>query len=115
MNRTWLLIALGFATLLVGGPGYAGSDPATTQGTLPAPVGAPAPDAPLVLSIRSLSVSPMSFTEVGQVERVTAPTGSGTSSWPSAATHIGRGVYISVMPGCIPGVDEPLLPSRRRR
>ena len=39
MNRTWLLIALGFATLLVGGPGYAGSDPATTQGTLAGPGG----------------------------------------------------------------------------
>jgi hypothetical protein len=24
-------------------------------------------------------------------------------------------VYISVMPGCIPGVDEPLRPAARRR
>jgi len=105
----------GFGAVLVSGPGYAGSDPATTQGTLPPPVATPPADAPLVLSIRSLSVTPMTFTDGGQLERVTAPTGSGTSTWPAAATHIGRGVYISVTPGCIPGVDEPLWPGAARR
>ena len=113
MSRLWLAIAVGFGAVLVSGPGYAGSDPATTQGTLPPPVATPPADAPLVLSIRSLSVTPMTFTDGGQLERVTAPTGSGTSTWPAAATHIGRGVYISVTPGCIPGVDEPALARRR--
>ena len=101
MSKLWLAIAVGFGAVLVSGPGYAGSDPATTQGTLPPPVATPPADAPLVLSIRSLSVTPMTFTDGGQLERVTAPTGSGTSTWPAAATHIGRGVYISVTPGCI--------------
>jgi hypothetical protein len=115
MSKLWLAIAVGFGAVLVSGPGYAGSDPATTQGTLPPPVGTPPTDAPLVLSIRSLSVTPTTFTDGGQLERVTAPTGSGTSTWPAAATHIGRGVYISVTPGCIPGVDEPLWPGAARR
>jgi hypothetical protein len=115
MSRTWTAIAFGVAALLIGGPGYAGSDPATTQGTLPPPQPTAPADAPLVLSIRSLAVSPMTFTDGGQVERVTAPTGAGTSSWPAASTHVGRGVYISVTPGCIPGVDEPLWPGAARR
>jgi hypothetical protein len=28
---------------------------------------------------------------------------------------VGRGVYISVMPACIPGVDEPFWPGPRAR
>ncbi len=115
MTQKWLAIAVGLGALLVSGPSYAGSDPATAQGTLPPPVAAPTPDTPMVLSIRSLSVSPMNFTDGGQVERVTAPTGAGTSRWPAASTRIGNGVYISVTPGCIPGVDEPLWPGAARR
>jgi hypothetical protein len=107
-----IAVAFGVTTLLLSGPGYAGSDPAKAQAT-PQPT-TPA-DAPLVLSIRSLAVSPMTFTDGGQVERVTAPTGAGTSQWPAASTHVGRGVYISVTPGCIPGVDEPLWPGAARR
>ena len=102
------------AALLVGGVAHAGSDPATTSGTLPAP-GAPASgDLPLVLSIRALSVGPMPLTlgsEGSDVERVTAPTGAGSTRWPTG--EIAKGVYISVMPACIPGVDEPLGPTRR--
>jgi hypothetical protein len=93
-----IAIALAVATLLLSGPGHAGSDPTKAQAT-PQPI-APA-DAPLVLSIRSLAVSPMTFTDGGQVE--------------AASTHVGRGVYISVTPGCIPGVDEPLWPGAARR
>jgi len=71
------------------------------------------PEAPLVLSIRALSVGPTTFTDTGDFERVRASTGAGTSKWPAASTQVGRGVYISVMPGCIPGVDEPYLPGQR--
>jgi hypothetical protein len=71
---------------------------------------------PLVLSIRALSLERTRFTtDTGELERVKAPTGAGTSRWPSATTAVGRGVYLSVMPACIPGVDEPLLPGPRRR
>jgi hypothetical protein len=69
---------------------------------------------PLVLSIRALSVGQSPFVETGEMERVKAPTGAGTSRWPSAATPVGRGVYISVMPACIPGVDEPFWPGTGR-
>jgi hypothetical protein len=44
---------------------------------------------------------------------VRAPTGSGSVRAPSATTEIGRGVYLTVSPSCIPGVDEPLFPARR--
>jgi len=117
MSSKWLAIAMGLGALLMSEPSFAGSDPATNLGTLPPPVSAPSPDTPMVLSIRSLSVSPMTFTDGGQLERVTAPTGAGTSSWPAASTRIGNGVYLSVSPGCIPGVDEPFAPgpTRRRR
>ena len=70
-------------------------------------------EAPLVLSIRALSVGTTTFTDTGDLERVRASTGAGTSRWPPASTQVGRGVYISVMPGCIPGVDEPYFPGQR--
>jgi hypothetical protein len=115
MRRLWLAAAVTLATVLMGGPVYAGSDPAA-QSTVPAPTTVPQPETPLVLSIRALSVGPTTFTDTGEVERVKASNGSGTSTWPPAATRIGNGVYISVMPGCIPGVDEPSsLGARRRR
>ena len=70
---------------------------------------------PLVLSIRALSLqAPLTQTGNADVERVQAPTGAGTSQWPSASTPLGRGVYLSVMPACIPGVDEPLWPGTQR-
>ena len=34
---------------------------------------------------------------------------------PAGTPTIGRGVYISVTPGCIPGVDEPAWPGAARR
>jgi hypothetical protein len=116
MRRPWLLVAvlLG-ATLLGGAAAYAGSDPVAVQGTVPAPSAPIQSEVPLVLSIRALSLGQTPFTETGQVERVRASTGAGTSRWPEATTSLGRGVYISVMPGCIPGVDEPLRSGARRR
>ena len=102
------------AAALVGGVAYAGSDPATTAGALPTP-SAPGPDdLSLVLSIRALAVAPVPLTMGtggSEMERVKAPTGAGSTRWPTG--EIAKGVYISVMPACIPGVDEPLGPTRR--
>ena len=106
------------AMTLVGGAAYAGSDRTTAQSTLPAPSTPGAPgqgELALVLSIRALSLGQTPFAETGEMERVKAPTGAGTSRWPSATTPVGRGVYISVMPACIPGVDEPLWPGTQGR
>ena len=113
MRWHWSFGVLLVAATVLGGAAYAGSDPTTAQGTPPVP-GAPGQgELPLVLSIRALSLGQTPFAETGELERVKAPTGAGTSRWPSAATPIGRGVYISVMPACIPGVDEPLWPGTR--
>ncbi len=102
------------AALLVGGVAHAGSDPATTAGTLPAPSAPGGDDLSLVLSIRALAVgstAPFVIDTEQQMERVKAPTGAGSTRWPTG--EIAKGVYISVMPACIPGVDEPLGPTRR--
>jgi hypothetical protein len=118
MRRQWLFVAVLLAVALLGGAAYAGSDPTAVQGTVPAPTAPIQAELPLVLSIRALSLGQTPFAETGEMERVRASTGAGTSRWPSATTSVGRGLYISVMPGCIPGVDEPLLPGRsgvRRR
>jgi hypothetical protein len=119
MRRLVLFAATALlATAAMAGSADAGSDPTTAAGTLPAPGAAGQGDASLLLSIRSLAVSPTQFTAPpAEVERVTAPTGAGATRWPSATTPVGRGVYISVMPACIPGVDEPLWsgPPRTRR
>ncbi|HEX2499952.1 MAG TPA: hypothetical protein VHO73_00745 [Methylomirabilota bacterium] len=114
MRRHWPFVGGLVAAVLLGGVvAYAGNDPTTTQGALPAPGQG---DVPLVLSIRALSLGQTQFApDTGELERVKAPTGAGTSRWPSATTAVGRGVYISVMPACIPGVDEPFLPGPRRR
>ncbi len=102
------------AVALGGGMAYAGSDPTTAAGTLAAPVTpSPASELPLVLSIRALSVGPTAFPQVPEVERVTAPTGAGTTRWPTG--EIAKGVYLHVNPVCLPGVDEPLIPSARPR
>ena len=114
MRRHWLFGVLAVPAVLMGGTAYADSDPTAAPRAVAAP-GAPGPgELPLVMSIRALSLGQTPFTETGEMERVKAPTGAGTSRWPSAATPIGRGVYISVMPACIPGVDEPLWPGTRR-
>jgi hypothetical protein len=113
MGMQSLLATVLLAMALLGGVAHAGSDPTTTEGALPAP-SAPGPgDLSLVLSIRALAVGPMSFPASADVERIKAPTGAGTTRWPTG--EIAKGVYISVMPACIPGVDEPLGPPVNRR
>jgi hypothetical protein len=117
MRRRGPFVVL-LAAMLLGGAAYAGSDPTAAPGTLPAPTAPGQAEVPLVLSIRALSLGQTPLTETGELERVKAPTGAGTSRWPSSSTQVGRGVYISVMPACIPGVDEPLwpgVPRARRR
>lgn len=114
MWRRWFSVMSLLSVALLGGAAYAGSDPAAVEGTVPAP-SAPTPGAlPLVLSIRALSIGETPFAETGTMERVRASTGAGSSRWPSATTSIGNGVYLSVMPGCIPGVDEPYWPGGHR-
>ena len=109
MRKRWLFAVLLVAPVLVGGVALADSDPTTS------PTARTQADVPLVLSIRALSLqAPLAETGNVDVERVKAPTGSGTSRWPSASTPLGRGVYLSVMPACIPGVDEPLWPGTQR-
>jgi hypothetical protein len=96
------------------GMAYAGGNPTTAAGTLAAPTTpSPASELPLVLSIRALSVGPTTFSQPAEVERITAPTGAGTTRWPTG--EIAKGVYLHVNPVCLPGVDEPLIPSARPR
>jgi hypothetical protein len=114
MGTQAAFVAVLLAVTLLGGVAEAGSDPTTAQGSLPAPSAAGQAELPLVLSIRALSLEQAPLVESGEMGRVTAPTGAGTSRWPSATTPVGRGVYISVMPACIPGVDEPLWPGPHR-
>ena len=114
MRRRFLCAATMLVTATMAGAVSAGGDPTTAAGTLPPPSAVAPSDASLLMSIRSLAVSPTQFTAPAEVERVSAPTGAGTTRWPSATTPVGRGVYISVMPACIPGVDEPLWPAPHR-
>jgi hypothetical protein len=95
--------------LLAGGPAHA-ADPARER---PA---AASPETSLILSIRARALGVLTDAPDGATfERVKAPTGEGTSRMPSATTEVGRGVYVSVMPACIPGVDEPAFPQPYRR
>jgi hypothetical protein len=77
---------------------------------------APAAAGGLDLSIRSralgLTVEPPTGTNFG-VESARPRTGAGVTRWPSAVTELAPGVYLTVEPACIPGVDEPLFPVRR--
>ena len=65
-----------------------------------------------MLSIRALAIGKTPFPESQDIDPVKASTGEGTSRWPT--NQVAKGVYISVMPACIPGVDEPLMPPMRR-
>jgi hypothetical protein len=114
MRREWIFLAALFAATLWGGAAHAGSDPAPTPSTPPAPNTPAQGELPLALSIRALSLSQPSFTDTGDLDRVKPSNGSGTSRWPSASTPVARGVYISVSPSCIPGVDEPFFPGAPR-
>jgi hypothetical protein len=115
MRRGWVCLTVLLAAALWGGTARAGSEPAATPSTPPA-ASAPAPqgELPLILSIRAMSLNPTTFGDTGDLDRVKASNGGGTSRWPSPNTPIARGVYISVSPACIPGVDEPFFPGSPR-
>jgi hypothetical protein len=104
-----MVVVLGAA--LLAGVAHAGSDPAPAAPAAPS-MPSPGSELPLVLSIRALSLGQTAFPPAPEVERATAPTGAGSTRWPTG--EIAKGVYISVMPACIPGVDEPLGPVSRR-
>ena len=113
MRRGWAFLTTLLAAGLWAGAAYAGGDPATPS--TPPTAGAPAQgELPLVLSIRAMSINQAPFGDTGDMDRVKASNGSGTNRWPSPTTPLARGVYISVLPSCIPGVDEPLFPSAPR-
>jgi hypothetical protein len=84
---------------------------------LAGPASAPTPPPnSLDMSMRSevlgIEVRPPTLDSLG-LGPVKPPMGSGSTRMPSATTEIGRGVYLTVTPSCIPGVDEPLFPARR--
>jgi len=116
MKSTLVLAAILGASVAHAGPAPA-ADPPVSGSPVPA---AQTPKAvepgALILSIRAHALglvqeSPLpQDTRLPGLERMRAPTGEGTSRMPSATTEVARGVYITVMPACIPGVDEPLLP-----
>jgi hypothetical protein len=114
MRRQWLLAMTLLAAVLASGAASADSGQPPVAGSSESPSAPGQKGLPLALSIRALSLGETSFTEGGDTERVRASTGAGTSRWPSTRTEIGRGVYFSVSPSCIPGVDEPLWPGPSR-
>jgi hypothetical protein len=72
----------------------------------------------LSIRARSLGVAPEptgESTTLG-LETMHAPTGAGTTRWPSRTTEVARGVYVTVEPLCLPGADPlmPRYPGRRR-
>jgi hypothetical protein len=88
---------------LLGGYVHAGDESNVTdkssQATIPS----------LVLSIRARALGLDSVLESSGslgLEPARAPTGAGTSRMPPATTEIARGVYVSVTPACLPGVDD---------
>jgi hypothetical protein len=114
MRGSWTVpVGLLLAVGLVGAAGAEDTAPAVDGSASGGP-----PASALLLSIRARALGvemaplPQPSDSLG-LERVTAPTGAGTSRMPSARTEIARGVYMTVMPACLPGVDELGLPMRR--
>jgi hypothetical protein len=97
--------------LLFAGTAYGGDD-AVPPGAAPA-----GRDATLDISIRArtLGIGPDTLPAPSlDLEAQRAPTGAGSLRWPSETMEVARGVYVHVMPRCIPGVDDfPALPGRR--
>jgi hypothetical protein len=125
MRTGWLLATSALAGVLLTGPGVPEAGPVGAGDQTPAaprdqapttPTGAaPASDASLILSIRARALGVLQDAgQLGEDDRVKAPTGAGSTRMPSGTTEIARGVYLTVMPSCIPGVDEPFLPPLRR-
>jgi hypothetical protein len=73
----------------------------------------------LSIRARSLGVVPEPTGEAAPLglETMRAPTGAGSTRWPSRTTEVARGVYVSVEPLCLPGEDGlfPRYPGVRRR
>jgi len=92
---------------------------AAAPGTEPAPLLSPEVTAPggLDLSIRAralgIAPEPPGGATLG-LEPMKAPTGAGSTRWPRPVTELGKGVYISVDPLCLPGDQIPLRRSPRR-
>jgi hypothetical protein len=115
MRRRWVFLPVLLAATLWGGALYAGSEPAATPSTPPTASAPPAQgELPLVLSIRAMSLNPTTLGDTGDIDRVKQQNGGGTTRWPSPNTPIARGVYFSMSPSCIPGVDEPFFPGTQR-
>jgi len=103
MSLRWLIGAVIAALALLSGPVHAG-DASDLPGTTP-----PSSTSSLILSIRARALGLDSVLEPASslgLEPVKAPTGAGTDRMPSATTEIARGVYLTVMPACLPGVDD---------
>jgi hypothetical protein len=75
----------------------------------------------LDLSIRaqSLGVAPLPSGDGASLglETMKAPTGAGSTRWPSRTTEVARGVYVGIQPLCLPGEDifPTSRPGARRR
>jgi hypothetical protein len=73
----------------------------------------------LSIRARSLGVVPEPTEEAATLglETMRAPTGAGTTRWPSRTAEVARGVYVGIEPLCLPGEDGlfPRYPGARRR
>ena len=116
MRARWFLGAAVLGVTVLGGLAHAGNDAA------PAPGAGPEPSvSSMVLTIRARALG-LETAPIGEpsnslgLEPAKAPTGAGSIRMPSATTEVARGVYLTVMPSCQPGVDDLGLsaPVRRR-
>lgn len=118
MRAGW--IVLGGLLLVVTMAGGPSADDASPAADASAPGAPPSPVPSLLLSIRvrALGIETAPAPELSSslgLETVKAPTGAGTSRMPSTTTELARGVYLTVMPVCLPGVDEVGFPPAARR
>lgn len=112
MSMRALAAVAALLTGLAGGLAHAGSDPVRTEEPGLAASGAGPGAAALLLSIRARALGLVQDGAADDgFEPMRAPTGEGTTRMPSATTELARGVYLTVSPVCLPGVDEPLVPS----
>lgn len=113
---TFCLVAV-LAVSMAGRPGSAAEEPG--PGTIPVTPGSP--QGRLDLSIRAVGsgletpVRSSDATGGSEIERIPPSLGTGSSRWPSRTSEVVPRVHVSVMPMCVPGVDEPPLPGRRVR
>ncbi len=114
MRGGWLVAASALAGVLLAGPAVLEAGPVGAADQASPPAAAPPSDSSLILSIRARALGVVQDGPLGEDDRVKAPTGAGSTRMPSSTTEIARGVYLTVMPSCIPGVDEPFLPPVRR-